>query len=539
MSESRTFIFLADPQPNRADGADDDNPRVKALSQLNRCLNGLDSMEWPAGFGLSCEGQRIGPVSALVFGGDLCQAGGDYNFLDQISSIPPYYRGGWELEIVRHLFELPFKYDSSATRTKYAPAYFGLGNHDVQSDYTPPVGWYKGNLQFSKPSDYWRYQMWNFICQMHGGVETGPYKVDPVYPVTRIDSNGGGSFEWPEHSFNYKVDMGPFDLYQVHVYGGDGDYGRASGIGWLADRLAEQGPGRPVVIVQHYSFADTGGTPNWTPEQRDAFLTVLRPYNVVALLTGHNHSQLRPVPYQVPVPGSTRTFDEFRPGSCSDGQAFAVVRISDTSFDIMEGNTLSGGIGWTAGYSKVVPPGPRWVQNDVWGSNDYFGPLDGVYADTNEVVCPPGKFVRSIELYRKGNRVAPRIRCAHPDGSGSETVEVPDWNQHYFPGSNGLRDVYCDSNPVSCRPGELATGVRLYQKGNRLAIMVLSSKPDGSAWAWVENQEWNSSYFPGQGGLRSFYADTERVDLPAGASAVIGVALRQKGNRVAPRMLVQ
>jgi hypothetical protein len=36
-----TFIFLQDPQPTQTDIENDNDPRIKRLSQLNGCLNSI------------------------------------------------------------------------------------------------------------------------------------------------------------------------------------------------------------------------------------------------------------------------------------------------------------------------------------------------------------------------------------------------------------------------------------------------------------------------------------------------------------------
>ncbi len=353
-----TFLFLHDPQPSRVQGRDDDNPRVQSLSQLNTCLNQIDQWTWPRGFHLRCEGQPIGPIAGIFFAGDLCQAGGDYDFFDQLVHLPWSFRGGWELAIMRHLFQKSFVYPSKATKTKYDKVYFGLGNHDVQTEYHPAVGWRWGwagcnsFLPFSSADDYNRYQMWNFVCQMHTGV-WGQTK--PVIPVTTIDGTGdAGSYCWKEHSLNYCVNLGPVDLFQMHVYGGDRENGRADGLSWLKDQLALRDISRPIIIVQHYSFDITSDEqPNWTKAQRDAFLAVLEPYNVIALLTGHAHAA-GAFPDIIPIPHSTKTFDQFRPGMCSDYGGFALMRVSDISFDTIQGSTVKGKIEWIKGYSKSI-----------------------------------------------------------------------------------------------------------------------------------------------------------------------------------------
>jgi cytolysin (calcineurin-like family phosphatase) len=367
-SNEATFIFLADSQPSRADGKDDQNKFVVRLNTLNKFLNTLPNLSWPSGFGLTCEGNPFNINTGIFFGGDLCQCGGDYNWLDQFANIPAYYNGGWELEIMRHMFQKNYNYSSlqfhSDTTNTIYNTYFGLGNHDVQSDYVPGVLWWAGGLFYGSVDDYWRWQMWNFICQMHSGVETGWLQAptNPAFPVTAIDANGKGSFDWKLNSFNYVVNLGPVDVYQLHVYGGDGEYGRANGIEWLKQTLAQRGTSRPVIIVQHYSLDLTREncetlSPNWSDAERDALLGFLEPYNVIACLTGHDHSpQPLPLPIRIWFPDHGKSLDGFRPGASQNGN-FAIVRVTSATFDIIEGNVdENGNCTWRAGYSKMLNP---------------------------------------------------------------------------------------------------------------------------------------------------------------------------------------
>jgi cytolysin (calcineurin-like family phosphatase) len=543
-----TFLFLSDTQANRNSGSDDNNPRVAMCSKLNQALNVLDSQTWPTSFSLTCGGEPIGPIAGLFFGGDMCATGGDYSAADQMFSVPPNYNGGWELMIERHLYEPSFNtafLHSEATRTKYEPAYFGLGNHDIQTEDNPRVGWFTGKWGWTSPDDYWRFQMWNFICQMHTGVWLGDiHGVQPVYSVDDIDADGHGNFWWTEKSFNYRVDLGPLDVYQMHCYGGDDEFGRSDGLDWLKDRLDESGPTRPVIIVQHYPFKDWDCiTPHWDLGQRDAFLKLLEPYDVIALLTGHIHN---PPGFdeQVNRTGSTRMFSEFRPGSAGDHGWFALVRVTDTTMDVMFGDGSSGSVNWLQGRGFALPAEPVWLENNDWNQN-YF-PLEGglreFYADTNELTIPPGRIVTGWALRKKGgNRLAPGLQHANPDGSHPVWLENNDSNQNYFPREGGLHAIYADLNPLACPSGRVMTGLALRKKGaNRLALKLQHANPDGSDPQWIWNDDWNSNYFPAEQGMTSIYADTNALICTPGTQ-VVGIALRRKGgeagNRVAPRAL--
>lgn len=301
----------------------------------------------------------------------MCQTGGGYNFRDQnpySGRNPINYQGSYELQTIRKLFERNFD-ANGITKTKFENIYFGLGNHDIQNS-SVKVDWRGCNLFSWKPKkSFFRWQMWDFIAQMHTGVFCNGTSSDAVYPVMNIDAQDK-SFNWEKHSFNYVVNLGPIDVYQMHRYGGDNENGRADGLIWLRERLAQGGIERPIIIVQHYGFSDTeinAISPNWTMEQRDEFLKLLAPYNVIALLVGHIHNTLGTIPERIPLPDKNKTIDEFRPGACGDGQAFAVVRVTKDTFDIAQGNTRSGS-------------GPLWADNQ-WDKAQYYSTIQSVAID--------------------------------------------------------------------------------------------------------------------------------------------------------------
>lgn len=179
-----TFLFLADPQQFHEPEFQDERRTI--ASQLNKALNKLDSMSWPADKGLSVGGKPISSIDAVFFGGDLCQWGGDYSFADQLARNPFTYVGGSELRSIQELYDKALP-PNGLEKLKYGPIYFGLGNHgthynqvvilnallmycvDTQDQTNKIPGW-KGFGWFSNPTDYSRYQMFNFIAQMHTGM---------------------------------------------------------------------------------------------------------------------------------------------------------------------------------------------------------------------------------------------------------------------------------------------------------------------------------------------------------------------------------
>ena len=178
------------------------------------------------------------------------------------------------------------------------------------------------------------------------------------------------------------------------------------------------------------------------------------------------------------------------------------------------------------------------IVNESW-DNNYFGSLKEIYADTNPVHIPKGKKLVGIAFRQHSNRLAPRILVANLDGSNPEWKENNDWGSNYFPNEGGLSEIYADTNPVHIPAGKKLVAFAFRQHGNRLAPKILVANVDGSDERWVENNDWGSNYFPNEGGLSEIYADTNQVLVPTNGKSLVGFALRQKRNRLAPALLVQ
>ncbi|KAF8849000.1 hypothetical protein BDZ45DRAFT_732564 [Acephala macrosclerotiorum] len=307
--ENTTFVLLADPQLG------ENGDCVKNLSALNRALNELGSgtnlTTWPQGKNLSCGGSPMAKPAATFFAGDMCQSGGGKDTDEQsnlTSRNPANYQGGGELRDVRVLYDSWHEDRKGVVGlNKCGNLYFGLGNHDFM-DSGGGSGWRYFNNRFSGISDFYRYQMWDFIAQMHTGFsdhDRGPrYGIAPE----NIDSTKNGSYEWKSHSLNYVVDLGPVDIYQLHRYGGDSVHGRESGLDWLKHKLALKGYKRPVIIVQHFPFSDCyekdpadSVSELWSVAQVKHLMEVLLPYNVLAVCVGHIHSPRGALPQWIPA----------------------------------------------------------------------------------------------------------------------------------------------------------------------------------------------------------------------------------------------
>ena len=103
-----------------------------------------------------------------------------------------------------------------------------------------------------------------------------------------------------------------------------------------------------------------------------------------------------------------------------------------------------------------------WVSSS-WGSN-YFGSLEDQYADTRQLDCPEGKFIQAFEFFKRGNRLAPRIKC---EGSNSWIQATGPVNDALYFGP--LEDQYADNKAIKCPSHQYASKFRFFKRGNRLA----------------------------------------------------------------------
>ncbi|KAK4463634.1 hypothetical protein QBC42DRAFT_64119 [Cladorrhinum samala] len=373
-----TFILLADPQ-TYWEYITDWNGEYYNLTSLNTALNNISTALYPSNpriGGISHPGQPIGKPDAVFFAGDLTNYGGHWDFV---------YTGAKYTNVAvatggPSLLEFRSFYDPAGTApetllTECGPLYFGLGNHDINIDGTADGHQWRGfdhNSSFGTTADYYRYQMWNFLNQMHVGYNRrlGYYnqtvRVPPRFPVPpgNIDADPLGTFVYQSYSFNYVVDLGPLDVYQLHLFGGDSLHGRKSGLDWLKQKLASRARGysRPFFVVQHLPISMKGSSqdkvPMWDESQRDDLLEVLRPYEKDLLGFGVGHMHRHEVNIVTSAAGVTA--QEFMIGAAND-RMFGVVRVeevgagkvaTDIVWGLVEQDT--GKIIWDKGWTKIT-----------------------------------------------------------------------------------------------------------------------------------------------------------------------------------------
>ena len=96
--------------------------------------------------------------------------------------------------------------------------------------------------------------------------------------------------------------------------------------------------------------------------------------------------------------------------------------------------------------------------------DSHFGKLEDQYADTRLYACPPGKFVQIFAFQKRGNRLAPRIKCEGSRNWVQATANVDD------PSSFGpLESRYADTQVLKCPGTKRVSKFRFVRHGNRLA----------------------------------------------------------------------
>jgi cytolysin (calcineurin-like family phosphatase) len=345
------FLFTADVHACRlADGL---NPRCgeqgKTEEALRRHVNAINRAHhhrWPHAIdgsptGLHGAGEPIALPLGLVIGGDITDdAGGQVEHPGRPLAQPgqPHVLPSDSRQLVQ--FNQLYRQTASGEGVRF-PVYVGLGNHDLDRDGPPQAfNWYRETLR-------------RYVKLMH--MRSPDYH--PPVPVTSYDAQ----------SDCYSWDWGELHLVQAHRYAGDTEKGAIDSLPWIERDLARHASeGRPVIVIQHYGWdsfsterwdpakktftADGAGPPHWWGEsQRQAAYEVLRPYNVVAVLHGHEHENT--LRYQ------WRGLDVIKPRAAFLG-GFAILRVTERFMDVVFAEVVddAGNLRFTKAFTKSLSP---------------------------------------------------------------------------------------------------------------------------------------------------------------------------------------
>ena len=236
-------------------------------------------------------------------------------------------------------FRLMWEKNTIPGSIRYA-VYPGMGNHDASA---------KGNFGMDNDTGA-ALKMWSYIYSrtkfLHADRNASGCLVG-IDPLCLDQAILGGSL-------NYSWDWHGIHFVQLHTWAGDTDRQYSpllgfNGLEWLRRDLQHYvgDSGRPVVFVQHYSLHDAAQSDGWTSANKGAFKSIIAPYNVVAMFSGHSHA-LEYYSEANSVKGGTAPLENFVDGSggdcsnygdggdpCRDATAnFLGVRITDKFFEV-------------------------------------------------------------------------------------------------------------------------------------------------------------------------------------------------------------
>jgi cytolysin (calcineurin-like family phosphatase) len=329
-----TFLFISDVHACRMASGLSPNCLQEGKTDANllrhiRALNAIETAVWPETIdgratGLASAGKIVDTPLGVVVGGDMTDDGGGQTVLPSEGT---------------QLLQFSHRYSQGVGDDRlHFPVYAGLGNHDLDQDGP------KGHV------DWYRRELRDYVEINH---RPGVFFKPPV-PADSYDAD----------SDSYSWNWGRLHLVQLHRFGGDTGKGAVSGLDWLKNDLAASaGDGRPVVLFQHYgwdafsterwdpaasTFDDHGsGPPHWWSEaERQALVDVVKGYNVVGILHGHQH--------ETPMIYRGGGFDLFKPKAAYMG-GFALVRVTDAHIDVVLGEAAgdTGAVRFTHAFSKA------------------------------------------------------------------------------------------------------------------------------------------------------------------------------------------
>jgi cytolysin (calcineurin-like family phosphatase) len=345
-----TFLFTSDVHACRmAHGLSphckDEGKTDHALRRHVAGMNRVHHHRWPkaihgAPTGLHGAGEPMTQPLGLVIGGDMTDDGGG-QVAHPGGPLPqpgqPKLLPGDGRQLVQ--FSEHYRQAASGDSIRF-PAYLGLGNHDLDQD--GPTGAF----------DWYREELRDYVKLNHR--RAPGYR--PPAPVASYD----------DQSDCYSWDWGELHLVQAHRHAGDTAKGAVDSLPWIARDLAERASdGRPVIVIQHYgwdpfsaerwdpalkTFTATGaGPPHWWGEDEwQAMREALRPYNVIAVLHGHEHENTLHYRW--------RGLDVIKPRAGFLG-GFAILRITDRFMDVVfaEVTDAAGDLRFTKAFAKKMP----------------------------------------------------------------------------------------------------------------------------------------------------------------------------------------
>jgi cytolysin (calcineurin-like family phosphatase) len=325
-----TFFVFGDPQYGGGD-TDKDSFNIQAL-------NAAPTLVWPGDAGFESAGAAIGEPRGVLIAGDLTQNGQagrdpanewytgdsyaiDVNVAYGASEAVP--RVAAELGLFLRDYGLRGNDGLNAFVLKWR-VFEGYGNHDFDILAGDPVV-YGGQAPARD------------IVSIRN-------KVRATWPeMRRFAPGNAGHYSWDWDNTHFvQMNLVASDAQATNTDDNSGSQAPRDPQGALAflqqDLAAEVGAScRPVIVIMHYGFDAFSDEGRWWDEtQRLAFLDVVRPYNVAAILHGHVHETRA---YAM-ADAFGKTYDVFSLGSPFYSQGtnnghghFAVFHLTDHHID--------------------------------------------------------------------------------------------------------------------------------------------------------------------------------------------------------------
>jgi cytolysin (calcineurin-like family phosphatase) len=278
-----TFFTFGDPQYGGGD-TDKDSFNIQAL-------NAAPALVWPAGFGFQGAGAPIGDPRGVIIAGDLtqnAQAGRDpvtewYTQDAYAIDVNQAYGANWAVPRVAAELGLFLRdyglagHDGLNAFVLNWRVFEGYGNHDF-------------DILASSPVIYGGQSPARDIVSVRNAVRA-------KWPeMRRFAPGNAGHYSWDWDTVHFvQMNLVASD---AQANNADDDSGSQTprnpqgALTFLQQDLAAEvgGSCRPVIVIMHYGFDAFSEEGRWWDEtQRLAFLEVVRPYNVVAILHGHVH----------------------------------------------------------------------------------------------------------------------------------------------------------------------------------------------------------------------------------------------------------
>ncbi len=238
-----TFGFVADPQfSNGVAKADKAQLLVDLQSEIS-------SMTWSDG--------STSPMEFLLVGGDLTQG----MECPQWRDYKDVFKPGRNPDLNFSVYQVPGNHDHYAS--SYCPSESeGSGHHTTKPQQRHYIRESQGRHSYIGRHDY----------------VAGPGPGDDV------------SYNTEDVSFHFEAQGVHIIGLEIADNGDEGNIKNYESINFLDERLAAIGPDEPVIIFQHFGF-DHFSVPGWWSDAvRESYLRVIEGHNVLAILSGHLHS---------------------------------------------------------------------------------------------------------------------------------------------------------------------------------------------------------------------------------------------------------